>query len=78
MSNLYFHFNETNRTSGMKRLQDVLDNVDDGDVINVIFPYSTTTRARNVIDFFNENGFNHLVKGDHEGKSYSIIAHRKL
>ncbi|MBO8137338.1 MAG: hypothetical protein H0Z40_04300 [Desulfotomaculum sp.] len=59
------------------RLQQALHDMGHSDELTVTLESADAHQADPIINLLNENGFDHQIKGSHDGKSIYIHARRK-
>jgi hypothetical protein len=62
----------------IRRLQERIDEVGYADELTINLEAADAHEANSIIELLDENGFSHEIRGSHDGRTYSIIARRKL
>lgn len=77
MTNYYINLNTQGQQNTQEKLLNIISNVKENDELVVSVDSDNHSKISNTAKLLNENGFEHITKGNDDGRQLSIIAHLK-
>ncbi|KPU26526.1 hypothetical protein TR13x_09610 [Caloranaerobacter sp. TR13] len=77
MADYYINFDRELGLNSITKLLNTIGEINENDELIVTMDSNDAMQSRFIREALENNGFEVLPKGDHTGKKYKLIAHRK-